>query len=403
MRTHRIYIIPLLLALLTAWAACKKDSEGKPVITNLRAISPAPNDSTLTTAGPGQVVVIQGSGLASATQIYFNGYPAPFNAALLADNNIVVTIPADMPFASLDQSKLNTVTVVTTNGQVTFSFPIVPPAPIVNSMTNENAVAGTRVTIYGNNFFFIDKVIFPGGKEATANIVTNTAGTSLAVTVPNDITASGTIKVVNRYGTGTSILLFNDFTTGVLHNEDNVAKLEWGAEKVTDPALFPGGHGNYDRLKSGEVGATDMGWWNGNRSLNTFSGQWIPTANVNDALASYALKFELNVKQPWEAGRIYIVRSGDWTYLANYAPWKKADGSTAAFVTDGWQTIVIPLTEFRVKANDMDGTGESASSLKTLVGANGTGTINFMFVNPDATAVSSFEAAIDNIRIVKIK
>ena len=403
MRSNRFHIVMLLLVFFAGLAACKKDNDGKPVITKLRAISPAPNDSTLTMAGPGQTVVIQGSGFATTTQIFFNGYPAPFNSALLADNNIVVLIPADMPFASLDQSQLNTVKIVTKNGEAIFSFPIVPPPPVITAMSNENAVAGTRVTITGNNFFYIDKVIFPGGVAATTNLVTNAAGTTLEATIPAGITASGTISVVNRYGTGTSVLLFNDFTTGVLHNSDNVAKLEWGAETVTDPSLYPGGHGNYTRIKASAVGGGDMGWWNGNRSLNTFSGQWIPAANVNDALADYALKFEINVKVPWEIGRIYIVRNYDWTYLANYAPWKKADGTTTKFVTDGWQTVVIPLNQFRTKANGVDGTGDPASSLKTFAGNDGKGSIHFMFVNPETTAVTEFEAVVDNIRVVKIK
>lgn len=402
MRKHTFSII-MVLALFAGIAACKKDNDSKPVITQLRAISPAPNDSTLTLAGPGQTVVIQGSGFASTLQIYFNGYPAPFNSALLSDNNIVVTIPADMPFASLDPSQLNTVKVVTRNGEVVFNFPIVPPPPVITGMSNENAVAGTRVTIYGNNFFFIDKVVFPGGIEVAANLEANTTGTTLAVTVPAGITTGGSISVVNSYGTGTSVLLFNDFETGVLTNSDNISQLEWGSDVIDDPSRYPGGHGKYNLIKASNVGGGDLGWWNGTRSINTFSGQWVPPADLDAALGDYALKFELNVKVPWSVGRLYVVRNYDWTYLANYTPWKKADGSSETFVTDGWQTVVIPLTEFRTKNGDLDGTGSSAPSLKTLVGNDGTGTIHFMLVNPETTEITEFEAAIDNIRIVKIK
>src|SRR5690348_3960257 len=98
-----------LAYLITQTSCNKEDSGAKPTIKQLRAITPAPNDSVLTKAGPGQTVVIQGENLATTMQIYFNGYPAPFNSALFSDNNLAVTIPADMPFASLDQSKLNTV------------------------------------------------------------------------------------------------------------------------------------------------------------------------------------------------------------------------------------------------------------------------------------------------------
>lgn len=402
MRNHiRFYI--LLLALVTCFAACDKDKDSKPSITRLRAIAPAPNDSTLTVAGPGQTVVIQGNGFASTTQVYFNGYPTPFNSALLADNNIVVTIPADMPFASLDQSQLNKVKVVTTHGEVVFDFPIVPPPPVVTGMSNENAVGGTRVTITGNNFFFIDKVIFPGGKEATTNITSNNTGTELAVTVPADITASGTIKVVNRYGAGTSVLLFNDFTTGVLHNGDNVDQMEWGGEAVTDGAAYPGGHGKFARIKGTNIAGGDGGWWNGNKSINTFAGQWVPPADMGKPLGDYALKFEIYVKVPWKSGHLYFVKDGDWTFLADLVPWKKADGSATEFTTNGWQTMVVPLTQFRTKANGVDGSGDPAPSLATLLKNSPTGKLNIMFVNLESTAIDNLELNIDNIRVVKYK
>jgi hypothetical protein len=404
-RLHKITLLLFLIAGFFGEVACKKDNNNAaPVITNLRASSPAPNDSVLTIAGPGQTVVIQGSNLASASAVFFNGYPAVINSALYSDNNIVITIPADMPFADLNPDNLNTVKVITPSGEATFTIPIVPPPAVITAMSNENALGGVRVKIYGSNFFFVEKVVFPGNIEVSDNIVTNKTGSELEVTVPDGITTGGPITVVNRYGVATSILLFNDQVTGVLTNSDDLANLEWGCETVDDATLFPGGHGKYNRIRASAVGAGDMGWWNGSRSLNTFNTvHWVPAANVNDPLDSYALKFEISVKQPWSAGRLYIVRNYDWTYLANYQPWKKSDGTTATFAPDGWQTAVIPLTQFRTKANGLDGTGDSAPNLKTLVGNDGTGSIHFLLVNPDTDAISEFDVAIDNVRIVKIK
>jgi hypothetical protein len=146
-----------------------------------------------------------------------------------------------------------------------------------------------------------------------------------------------------------------------------------------------------------------MGWWNGTRSINTFKGQWVPQADINRPLTDFALKFEINAKTDWALGRLYIVKDYDWGYLVNFAPWKKADGSTGPFKTDGWQTVVVPLTEFRTKSGSLDGTGTSASSLKTLLKDNVQGSIHFMLVNPETTAVENFEVAIDNIRIVRLQ
>jgi hypothetical protein len=405
MRTYKL-LIPILLAFVVCTQyACKKDNSGGPVITGLRASAPAPNDSTLTKAGPGQVVVIQGTNLASAKQILFNGYPAPFNSALFANNTIIVAIPADMPFGRLNPDDLNTVKVITSEGEAVYTFPIVPSAATIIAMSNEDALPGTRVTIYGSNFFFIKKVTFPGGIEVTTNLSANDAGNQLQVTVPAGVTTGGPITVQTLYGTATSVLRFNDLTTGVLHNSDNVSNFVWGCDVVTDASLFPGGRGTYNRMVFTNVNGGDGSWWNGGRSLHTNSVQWIPASNVSDPLDNYALKFEISLKTPWSAGKLLIVKDSKFdTYQVLLSPWLNADGSTTTVTTNGWQTVIIPLTSFKAK----DGSGNYAMgsvvpSLKALVGDTGAGSFDLMFLNTGSTAIANFDMAIDNIRIVKIK
>lgn len=402
LRTQNIKYILFLFILsgLIIQTGCKKDNNGgKPGINQIRAVTPAPNDSILTTAGPGQTVVIQGVNLMEATEIYFNGYPAPFNSALFSENNLVVTIPADMPFSSLDQSKLNTIRVVTPYGEVTYSFPIVPPPPVINSMSNEMALGGERVTINGNNFFFIDKVIFPGNIEATTNIVTNSSGTSLDVTVPNGITQGGPIKVVNRYGTGTSILLFNDPVTGVICNFDNVNSINnWAGVTISDNSSdFPGNRGSYARMTYTGVAAGDWAWWQGGRSVNieqTF--QWVPVANLNDPMDNYAVKFEFSTKAPWKNGTIMLDKDYGWVYVSRFELWSTTG---AEYKSNGWKTFVIPLSTFK-KDN---GTTTSAANLKALLGDDGNGGFNVYFVNAGTDVIDLFDAAIDNIRVVRVK
>jgi Surface glycan-binding protein B xyloglucan binding domain/IPT/TIG domain len=408
MQHHRLYkflFIACFAAGFLTIASCKKDSNtGVPVITRLRAVSPAPNDSVLTKAGPGQTVVIQGSNLGSTLQVYFNGYPSPFNSALLADDNIVVTIPADMPFASLDQAQLNKVKVVTTNGEVTFEFPIVPPPPVVSAASNEYAMAGDHLILTGNNFFFVDKVIFPGNIEVATNIVTNATGTSLEVTVPAGITAAGPLKVKNRYGLGTSLLLFNDFVTGVLCNFDNINTLNnWAGASIKTAAAteFPGNTGGYANLKYGSIPANDFVWYGGGRSLNVeIKGPWVPVANISDPLDNYAVKFEVNAKSAWKGGSLFIVRDYTWDFLARYEPWI----GNPEFKTNGWQTVVIPLSMFKSKANGQDGTGSPAASITALLGGgSGMAGINIFVINAQNAVLPSFDIAVDNFRVAKIK
>jgi hypothetical protein len=404
MRIGKLIPLILLAAIVSTQYACKKNSSEAPVITGIRASAPAPNDTTLTKADPGQVVVIQGAHLANATQILINGYAIPFNPALFADNSIIVQIPADMPFGQLNADELNTVKVVTPDGVATYSIPIAPAAATITGMSNENAMAGDRVTIYGNSFFLVKKVVFPGGKEATTNLVANDVGTQLQVTVPAGITAGGPITMETTYGTATSVFLFNDLVQGVIHNSDNVSNFDWGCDVVTDPTLFPAGHGVYNRMNVSNVGAGDAGWWNSGRSLNTKSVQLMPAANLNDPVSNYALKFEINLKTTWSAGKLFILKDYNWTYVALYSPWLNADGSVAPFTTTGWYTVSIPLTTFKTKgANGNDGMGSSAASLNALLGNNGTGGLNFFFINNGTTMIEKFDMAIDNIRIVKIR
>lgn len=380
-------------------SGCKKNNDERPpVIERIRALSPAPNDSILSKAGPGQIVVIQGQYLATTRAIYFNGYPAPFNSALFSDENLPVTIPADMPFASLDVAKLNTITVVTAFGETTFKFPIVPPPPAITSMSNEMAIAGDHVTIYGNNFFFVEKVIFPGNIEVTSDLVTNASGTTLDLTIPTGITEGGPIQVINRYGTGTSFLLFNDLTTGVLCNFDNVSTLNnWAGAMITnDASEFQGSRGNYARLTYSDIVAGDGTWWCCGRSLNIeVPMQWVPTANLNDPPENWAFKFEINTKVPWKEGTILLDKDYGWNFMGRVEPWNTG----SEYKSDGWKTIVVPLSNFK-KSN---GTGTPPANLTSFLGASGKGGFNLYFVNNGTTAVTAFDAALDNFRVARIK
>lgn len=130
--------------------------------------------------------------------------------------------------------------------------------------------------------------------------------------------------------------------------------------------------------------------------MNADGVQWVPVANLQDTLNNYALKFEIAVKKPWLNGSIQIVKDYTWTYSALYRPWKNANGSVMPFKTNGWQTVTIPLSNFLSN-------GLPASTLTALLGPTGKGAINVTVTNDGTTVVADFEAAIDNIRVVKVK
>jgi hypothetical protein len=393
------------VAVLLLFSACKKTGSSAPVLTGVRYYAPSPNDTAMNSLTPtGQWVVLEGNNLKNAVQILFDGVPASFNQTLFSDTSAVVQIPTVIPFNSVAAGDLNTIKYTTTGGSATLSFNIVVPPASITSISDEMANPGDSVWIHGANFFLINEVKFSGVAIAAYNVSTD--GTSLAFVVP-PFSAAGPLSITTKSGTTVTPFNVEDAATGVLCNFDNVATYQWWSASVDNSsATFPGNNGSYAILNTGgPLSNTDGGWWNGGRSINCNSAQWVPVSNLNDPLASWALKFEISVPGAWNGTSIFFARNGDWTYIARYEPWKVSDNATAPFKTNGWQTVTIPLTQFLTKPNNgKDGTGVMAPDLATLVGSSGSGSINAYVMNDgSAPAATGLNAAIDNFRVVRIK
>ena len=392
-------LLVLLAAMVLAQQSCKKDSSpstGTPVITSIRNYVAHPGDSLLTSVGTGQWVVISGKNLKGALQINFDGVKASFNDAWFSDTSAIALIPSVIAFPTVPAKQLNTIQYVTTHGQTTFSFSIVPPAPTIAGISNEDANPGDTVRINGFNFFFIQSVTF-AGKPVTSFVPSND-GTSIALAVPSGISnTGGTVSVTTKSGSATTLYNVEDFVDGVLNNYDNINNFSWGSGTSNNSTTYPGNAGYYGILNGSNIPAGDGSWWNGGRSINTNAAQWVPQANLQDMVSNYALKFDISVTTPWSSGSIQIVKDYSWTYSAFYRPWKNSNGSTTPFTTKGWQTVTIPLSNF------IDSKGFPVASLTDLLGSSGAGAINVTFVNDGSSTINAYEIAVDNIRVVKIK
>jgi hypothetical protein len=391
----------LLLALLAAAAfmqsGCKKDasSKGTPVITAIRNYVAHPGDSLLSSVGTGQWVVISGKNLRGALAINFDGVKGSFNDAWFSDTSAIALIPAVIAFPTVPSDKLNTIQYVTNHGQTTFSFPIIAPAPTITGVSNEEANPGDSVRINGLSFFFVKSVIY-GGINIT-NFKSANDGTSISLAVPAGVTQTGGIvSVETKSGKAATVYSVHNFVNGVLNNYDNVNNFSWGSNTSNSSVFYPGNTGYYGIMNASNVPAGDGAWWNGGRSININSAQWVPQTNLKDTLSHYAVKFEISATKPWTNGSIQLLKDYG-SYAALYRPWKTASGATAAFTTKGWQTVTIPFTSF------VDNKGFPATSLTDFVGSTGAGGIEFQFINDGSSTVQNFEAAIDNIRVVRIK
>ncbi len=383
-------------------SSCKKDNTvkgtGTPVITGIRAYKPSPHDSVLVQTGPGAYVVLQGSHLTGVTAVYFDGIKASINTALGSDNNFPVMVPSIIPFSSVAAAQLNTIEVVTSTGQVTYKFPIVPPAPTITGISNEDANPGDSVKIYGLNFFFVQTLTYAG--LPVTSYTSSNDGTYIKLAVPTGVTQTGgLVSITTKSGTVSTAYSVHDFVDGVFQNWDNVNGYPWGCGSSNSPAAYPGNTGWYGQLSASNLPANDSQWW-AEPGVNMGGSQWVPASDISNSLANYAVKFEISVPNstPWANGSIYVAVNYGFNYIALYQPWKNSDGSITPFSTNGWQTVTIPLSNFK----SSNGTGTPAASITALVGASGNNGMNIWYLNDSSVQVAAFAAAIDNIRVVKI-
>ena len=158
----------------------------------------APTVSTFAPAsgGAGTKVTIDGTYLAGATAVAFNGTPAAFK--VVWDTRIVATVPAG--------ATSGTIAVTTGAGAATSaaSFAVVP-SPSISSFDPVSGPVGTSVTIHGLNLTGATAVKFHG---TDAQSFTVDSGVQITAVVGGG-TTSGTISVTGPGGTGTSAGSFN--------------------------------------------------------------------------------------------------------------------------------------------------------------------------------------------------
>lgn len=396
-------LVLVLLAVAIFTPSCKKDSAystGTPTITRIRNYVAHPGDSILSSVGTGQWVVITGTNLRGALAVYFDGTAARINDVWSTDTSSLALIPSVIAFPSVPASQLNTIHYVTNHGETSFSFPILAPAPSITGVSDESANVGDSVKVYGLNFFFIKSLTYAG--LPVTSFKASNDGTYISLAVPAGATQTGgIISVITPSGSASTIYKVHDFIDGIFQNWDNINGYPWGSNTDNNSVNFPGNTGSYNILTATNLSANDYGWYNGGRGVNMNGSQWVPAANISSSLDSYAVKFEISVpaKTPWINGSIYVAVNYSFAYIALYRPWINSAGKTTPFTTTGWVTVTLPLSSFRTN----NGTGTQVADITTLVGANGNNGMNIWYINDGSTPVTAFTAAIDNIRVVKIK
>jgi hypothetical protein len=389
---------------------------GAPIIARVRNYSDSPNDTILKAILPGQKVNVIGYNLNNPIKISFQGVVADLSTVVYTDSSAIVQVPTNL--SGGDASLTNMISYTSMIGTGTFAIKIFGP-PSILSISYEIPKAGDSVYINGSNLSAVQSLSFAG--TTISSFKESADGNSVGFVAPA-LTQSGPIVISTLGGTFTTaynvneVSLINSGGVGILGNMEwgDYFGWPWWGGNVTltssDPnsgwpsynADFGVGLGMYAQYKSNILngGAGD----DGNALLmNNGKSGWVPAANLTDLGTSWALKFEINVKKPWKGGTLCI-KTWNANFIARYEPWQISSTKSISYTTKGWQTVTIPLSEFRAKdVNLIEGKGSSITKVSDLLDPATQNSNLKIYIHNYGTAATqtSFDAAFDNFRVVK--
>jgi hypothetical protein len=189
----------LLIVLAAAWVlgiqACKKDRDGSP---DIDAGNPVAENLTPSTAPGGTLLTLTGTGLGDIRKIIFDkdSVPAPFQPTLNTENAIIFRVP--------DTVSGGPQNIVLTNSDgkillVPFTGLAFPSVAVVS---NYNFIAGTEITLSGNNLETVSKVELNNSTDQ-ATIVSK-AKKQLVIKMPATTVVRTALNITNVTGTITT-------------------------------------------------------------------------------------------------------------------------------------------------------------------------------------------------------
>jgi hypothetical protein len=396
------------LAALALLPACNDNpdafelTDGVPVVHYVRIPDAVSADSLITSAFMGKTIALVGENLTSVKEIWFNDQKTVINTSLITPTALITSVPTVIPKVVTNKMYL-----ITQNSDtVKVDFKVDVPAPLVSNMKCEFAADGEVAVIRGNYFLSVadsenPNVIFTPNIKATE--IVSYSLNEIQVKVPAGA-QPGPVSVESRYGTTRSKFWFRD-NRGMILDWDNLnANGGWRSGVTSDSDPVAGITGKYVRFK-GAMTADPSATWN----EDAFSFNLWGTSNgrpegdlFSIAPADAVIKFEINVTQAWKAGALQMIFT-PWStantnnYLGDaitprglWIPWK----ATGSYTTDGWETITLPIKDFKY---DKEGVGLDLASA-----GNWGGLTFFLWHGGDQAKGEDCnpEICIDNIRVV---
>jgi hypothetical protein len=390
-----------------AFFACSDESEkgkyemtdGIPVIHYIRYQDNDLEEQLLDGAFMNENIILIGDNLTSIQEVWFNNVKALLNINFITKNTLFVNVPRDLPSVRTDKIYL----VTGAKDTVTYDFEVKIPAPVLTRIKCEQIPEGGEVVLYGDYFSANNPSlihVFVGDYEIPTSDIVSFEKTKLVFKAPA-IDIKGAVEVKTLYGSsGRTKEIFHDDRGFITDFEDGFVG-GWGRPThiEDDPAYSLSG--KYVRLS----GNLTVGTWvsGGNDYTINIWGEdnGVPSGNLFPSdPATSVLKFEANVLEAWSGMPMifcFYAQGGQEGYLwdTNYPrgywyPWKGID----SYVTDGWETISIPLADCKY-----DGAG-NVVSVATAYGALGI-SVHTFGNNEDVVGTDcSPVILIDNIRVI---
>lgn len=395
-------------------------TDGVPTIDFVRY---ADQDVFITQAYMDEVLCIVGSNLTSVHDVLFNDQPAILNTSYITSSTMVVSVPSNP--AQVQTDKIYFITAK--KDTVTFDFKVLPPAPKINTLSNEWASAGDVVTMTGRYFIDVESLSFPGAAVTDFTVVNSE---TITLTVPAGASA-GPIEITTASGSGRSAFQYMD-SRNMLFDFDGLRGGRASGNGWRAPAAghihnpgddaFAAIDGSYmwfggETLKANPTEVWGEDPFSFNYWPSSTNDPSLPQLNTLPAFKSFiekygvgglALKFECLIpsSNPWSTCSMQVVftriddvsnENANNLYLTEktlarglWTPWQ---GSGSYDTADKWVTVVLPLSDFS-KAPD-------GSTLDPIDGKFLTGFSMFVYSGFGGTDCSPV-FAIDHIRVVPL-
>lgn len=213
-----IRLFTVLLIVLFVFSSCDNNDDSQDGVLSIESVNTPTVKDYVGTLEPVQEAYLQnmyyikGNGLATLQKITYNDVEISFNATMVTNNGVFITIPPTV----LYNNKVinNSFKFVTTKATLVYPFPIANPGPELLNVKKAIPEAGDILTVKA----YLPISVTIGG--VAAETVGTPTTTQIQVKVPQGFNGSGDLVVLSAYGLssplplGIDYLMFGDDFSG---------------------------------------------------------------------------------------------------------------------------------------------------------------------------------------------